>query len=233
MGTKRGSTSENWQCLIKHGLRSCCSVAQKIVLPISIWDLDLRYRRSASYHCDVVEPDVGDASAQHLVKYHFEFIILPLLLSPPLPYFLSPPLSFSASKTHGCGGWDKRRSHPWAKNQDFRWSGLWDCFFCRRVRTVARAIFFLHPTSLPPPPVIDMISFAVCMWSLWSASALPCPWPVLFGFDCHSSANIRGGFEDERWKNAVVCILKLKLSRCLTLAGFVNVSGFVVMLPVL
>lgn len=232
MGTKQGSTSENWQCLIKHGLRSCCSVAQKIVLPISIWDLDLRYRRSASYHCDVVEPDVGDASAQHLVKYHFEFIILPLLLSTPLPYFLSPPLSFSASKTHGCGGWDKRRSHPWAKNQDFRWSGLWDCFFCRRVRTVARAIFFLHPTSLPPP-VIDMISFAVCMWSLWSASALPCPWPVLFGFDCHSSANIRGGFEDERWKNAVVCILKLKLSRCLTLAGFVNVSGFVVMLPVL
>lgn len=93
MGTKQGSTSENWQCLIKHGLRSCCSVAQKIVLPISIWDLDLRYRRSASYHCDVVEPDVGDASAQHLVKYHFEFIILPLLLSPP-PSLLSLSPSF-------------------------------------------------------------------------------------------------------------------------------------------
>lgn len=173
MGTKQGSTSENWQCLIKHGLRSCCSVAQKIVLPISIWDLDLRYRRSASYHCDVVEPDVGDASAQHLVKYHFEFIILPLLLSPPLPYFLSPPLSFSASKTHGCGGWDKRRSHPWAKNQDFRWSGLWDCFFCRRVRTVARAIIFLHPTSLPPPLLIWFRLLCVC-----GPSDLPLPCPV-------------------------------------------------------
>lgn len=177
MGTKQGSTSENWQCLIKHGLRSCCSVAQKIVLPISIWDLDLRYRRSASYHCDVVEPDVGDASAQHLVKYHFEFIILPLLLSTPLPYFLSPPLSFSASKTHGCGGWDKRRSHPWAKNQDFRWSGLWDCFFCRRVRTVARAIFFLHPTSLPPP--LLLIWFRLLCVCGPSDLPLPCPVPDL------------------------------------------------------
>lgn len=205
MGTKQGSTSENWQCLIKHGLRSCCSVAQKIVLPISIWDLDLRYRRSASYHCDVVEPDVGDASAQHLVKYHFEFIILPLLLSPPLPYFLSPPLSFSASKTHGCGGWDKRRSHPWAKNQDFRWSGLWDCFFCRRVRTVARAIFFLHPTSLPPPPCY-WYDFVCCVYvvpliCLCLALSLTCPVWVWLPFVCQHTRGLW------RWKMKECCCL--------------------------
>lgn len=98
--------------------------------------------------------------AKHLVD--LEFIILPLFLSSSLSFF-------SASKTHGCGGWDKGRTRSWAKNQDIRWSGLWDCFFSG---TVARA-FCLFVSSCPQLLLWTRL-LSVCL-----LIGLACPWPVL------------------------------------------------------
>jgi len=201
----RGARTKNWQCLIKHGLGYCCSalaMASKILLlirvGIQIWDPG----NQQLCHNGVVGPHVADAPARHLVN--LKFIILPLFLSPPSPLFSpSPSLFVSASKTHGCGGWNKGRTHSWAKNQDFRWSGLWDCFFSRRIRTVARA--FCSPPSLLPPAVVVILS-AVCMWSLW----LACPVPNLssvFGIECRHNGELW------RSKGTAVCIPKLKLLR--------------------
>lgn len=134
--------------------------------------------RSGNQHLTavgVVETDVGDASAQLLVKCHLEFIMLPLFLSPsPPPSPLSPSSSLSLFLSlllRLMAVEDELRGGPMIEPKTRIFADQVCDTASSLVESVRRPVLSSppSPTALPLfflPPATVMVLSAVCMWSL-------------------------------------------------------------------